>query len=67
MSGLRRICRLYGGMTIQGVRWAWDYAREEPVRESEMPTGSKRWRESERAKYGAVTTATKPGLPGAQP
>lgn len=51
MAGLRKICKLYGAMTIQGVRWVWDYANDEPVRESEMKPGSERHRASERAKW----------------
>lgn len=53
MSGLRRIAKIYGGMTINGVRWLWDYAADGPVREEEMPVGSERWKASERAKWSA--------------
>lgn len=51
MAGLRNICRAYGGMVINGVRWSWDYAADEAVKESEMPPGSERWKLSERAKW----------------
>lgn len=54
MAGLRNIARAYGGMTINGVKWVWDYAADEPVKESEMPFGGHRWKESERAKYAAI-------------
>jgi hypothetical protein len=54
MGGLRRICRYYGGMTVsqdgKTVRYVWDYANEEPVREEEMPLGSERHAASERAR-----------------
>lgn len=51
MSGLRKICKMYGAITIQGVRWVWDYAIGEPVKASDMPIGSLRHKASERAKY----------------
>lgn len=51
MAGLRKLCKMYGGMTIQGVKWVWDYVADEPVKESEMPVGSERWKDSEKAKY----------------
>lgn len=44
---------MYGAMTIQGVEWVWDYVKDEPVRKSEMPMGSERWKASERARYEA--------------
>jgi hypothetical protein len=56
MSGLRRICKLYGGMTVTGndgktIRYVWDYANDEPVPEGEMPFGSDRHKASERARW----------------
>lgn len=51
MSGLRRIAKLYGGMVINGTRWVWDYAADEPVPETAMPVGSERWKASERIKW----------------
>lgn len=55
MAGLRRICRMYGGMIVQGVHWVWDYEAEEPVEETEMPFGSERHARSERAKYRLIS------------
>lgn len=49
MAGLRRICKMYGAITIQGKRWVWDYARDIPVLESEMTKEQRR--ESEKAKW----------------
>jgi hypothetical protein len=55
MAGLRRICRMYGGMTVSSngrtINYVWDYANEEPVNEKDMPMGSKRWEASEKAKH----------------
>jgi hypothetical protein len=51
MAGLRKIAKAYGGMVINGVRYVWDYAADEPVLETEMPTGSERWKQSERVKW----------------
>ena len=56
MGGLRNICRMYGGMKIQGVDWVWDYAREEPVRKSDMT--KEQWVASERAKYAKIVAAS---------
>jgi hypothetical protein len=50
MAGLRKMCRAFGGMQINGVMWRWDYAADEPVKESEMPMGSERWKASEMRK-----------------
>lgn len=51
MAGLRRICKLYGRMNINGVMWVWDCVAAEPVKESEMPAGSERWLASERKRW----------------
>ena len=53
MAGLRMIAKAYGGMTINGVKYVWDYAADEAVKESEMPPGGDRWKASERAKWSA--------------
>jgi hypothetical protein len=52
MSGLRRICKTYGGITIQGVKWVWDYAKDAPVKKSEQT--KEEWAASERVKWGAI-------------
>ncbi len=36
MSGLRKICKLYGRMKIGDTMWVWDYVKDEPRIESEM-------------------------------
>lgn len=51
LSGLQKICKIYGCIKIQGVMWVWDYTNECAVIESEMPAGSERWKASEKAKY----------------
>lgn len=57
MGGLARILKGYGRMTVSDgkstVKWVWDYARDEPAKEEDMPVGSERWKASERAKWGA--------------
>lgn len=58
MSGLRRIAKMYGGMIINGQRWAWDYAADEAVKAEEMPEGSERWKSSERAKWAQIKERT---------
>jgi hypothetical protein len=36
MAGLRKICKLYGSIRINGTLYVWDYVKDEPVKESEM-------------------------------
>ena len=54
LTGLQRVLKLYGRSTVsaegRSVTWLWDYARDEPVKEIEMPVGSKRWKASEKAR-----------------
>jgi hypothetical protein len=50
VSGLRDLARHFGGISINGVKWSWDYALNEPVKAEEMPLGSERWKASERAR-----------------
>lgn len=61
MAGLRRICKMLGGMTMTGndgktVKYVWDYASDEPVPEEEMPLGSERHKLSERARQEQIRT-----------
>jgi hypothetical protein len=61
MSGLRRICKAYGGMTVTGndgktIKYVWDYAADAPVPESEMPFGSERHKLSEKARWTSQTS-----------
>lgn len=55
MAGLRRICKMFGGMKVTGndgktINYVWDYAADKPVQAKQMPMGSKRWKASERAR-----------------
>ena len=59
MSGIRKLCRLYGAIDVRTnrgdhVRYVWDYVANDVVPESEMPKGSERWKASERAKWTAI-------------
>lgn len=54
MGLLRNVLKAHGRVNVEGVMWFWDYAKDEPVKESEMPEGSERWRESERVRWTAV-------------
>lgn len=56
MAGLRNICKLHGGITVRGndgktVRYVWDYAADQPVKAEDMPLGSERHKQSERARW----------------
>ena len=59
MGGIRKICKMYGGMKIQGKDYVWDYANDEPVPASEMPFGSERHAESEKARWLGMTDKEK--------
>ena len=52
LRGLERICRLYGRMKCGDTMMVWDYVAEQAVPEKEMPSGSERWKASEKAKHG---------------
>lgn len=50
MGGLRNLCKMYGKMKINGVTWLWDHAKDEPVKEEDMPQGSLRRAASDKAR-----------------
>lgn len=54
MSGLNRVITMYGSVTLGKESYVWDYVNEVAIPETEMPIGSDRWKESERAKWNAV-------------
>lgn len=66
MAGLRRIAKMFGGLTasstdpvtgkVTRVEHVWDYAADEPTTAEEMPVGSDRWKESERVKWAAIAS-----------
>lgn len=60
MSGLRRICKAYGGMKFKGadgkeVHWVWDYKSDKPRLKSEMD--AERKAASEKAKWEKAAAA----------
>ena len=62
MSGLARICKMYGQMTItdecgKKVIWVWDYANDKPRLKHEMT--KEELAISERAKYKQLTEGGK--------
>jgi hypothetical protein len=52
MSGLKRLCKMYGGIKINNVIWVWDYERDIPVLEEEMT--KEQLAKSERKKYEII-------------
>jgi hypothetical protein len=54
MAGLQRILKSYGRMKVGEQLWVWDYASDEAVKAEEMPLGSQRWKDSERAKWEQI-------------
>lgn len=55
MTGIARIAKMFGGITINGKKYVWDYAQNKAVPKEEMPPGSERHRLSERAKWRVGT------------
>ena len=51
LSGLQRICKLYGRVKCGKNMMVWDYANDCAVKEALMKPGSDRWKASERAKW----------------
>lgn len=51
MGGLARLAKQCGEITINGVRYVWDYSADKAVPAAEMPVGSERHKASERAKW----------------
>lgn len=51
MAGLARIAKMYGGMTVNGKKYLWDYAQNKAVPAEEMPLGSHRLILSEKARW----------------
>jgi hypothetical protein len=66
MGGLRRIAKSFGCIVINGARWVWDYAIDEPVLEAKMPPGSERWKQSERIRHASIAKATAEDREGGQ-
>jgi hypothetical protein len=62
MAGLRRIAKMHGGIVINGQRWSWDYAADEPVLASDMPEGGERWKASERARWKHLSASPTPEI-----
>lgn len=54
MTGLQRICKLYGRMKCGDTMMVWDYANDVAVPESEMEMGSDRWQISEKVRLGQL-------------
>jgi hypothetical protein len=63
MAGLAKICKMFGGMKVQGESFVWDYVANKAVPEKEMPQGSDRWKASEKAKWTAQPAREGPTSP----
>lgn len=51
LTGLQKVCKMYGRMKAGNTMFVWDYANDEAVPESEMRPGTERWKASQKAKY----------------
>lgn len=54
LSGLQKLCKLYGRMKCGDTMMAWDYVNNVALPEAELRKDKARWAASERAKYGAL-------------
>lgn len=59
MSGLQRLCKMYGSITAKNdkgktVRWVWDYANDKARIESEMT--KEELAASDKAKWNGIKT-----------
>lgn len=52
LSGLQKVCKIYGRMKCGDAMMAWDYVNDVALPESEFRKDKARWAASERAKYG---------------
>ena len=50
LSGLQKVCKMFGRVVVQGKVHLWDYAREEAVPAAQMKKGSARRAASEKAR-----------------
>lgn len=51
LTGIQKICRSFGAVKVNGKTMVWDYKKESAVPQSDLPDGSKSWRENEIEKY----------------
>jgi len=54
MTGLQRICKLYGRMKCGDTIVVWDYAKDVAVTERTMKRNKKRFAASEKARWAKV-------------
>jgi hypothetical protein len=54
LSGLQKLCKLYGRMKCGNVMMAWDYANNVALPEKKLKADKERWRKSEQAKYSQL-------------
>jgi len=58
MTGLQRICKMYGSMKVGDVVWVWDYANGKPRLEKDMTP--EEVKASERAKWESIAKEITP-------
>jgi len=54
MTGLQKICKMYGRIKCGDTMMAWDYAQNKAVPEAELKADKKRWAASEKAKWAEL-------------
>lgn len=59
MTGLQKLCKLYGGFRCGDVKWTWDYAQQQAVIDAELRADKERFKASEaarlRLRHGQIT------------
>lgn len=51
LSGLEKVCKIYGRMKCGDTMMAWDYANDVAIPEADLMKDKARWAASERAKH----------------
>jgi hypothetical protein len=52
MTGLQKLCKMYGRLKVDDVMWVWDYANDKPRLEKDMTPDE--MKASEKAKWEAL-------------
>ena len=58
MTGLQRICKMYGSMKVGDAVWVWDYANDKPRLKKDMTL--EEIKASERAKWESIAKEITP-------
>lgn len=57
LTGLQKVCRIYGRMKCGDTMMAWDYVNEVAIPEKELRANKERWAASERKRFEELKSA----------